>query len=126
MNREVHVRVWERAEVKFLRATRQNRRLPRRSIHGRFTSMTRGTSTPANLPLGHPNHQTTSCNPDHAARSLPQLFYADARLSVRVMVLLLTCWAACVAPGMKRSPISSPNHRPVALLARRRLIACMR
>src|ERR1700730_13715410 len=24
MNREVHVRVWERAEVKFLRATRQN------------------------------------------------------------------------------------------------------
>ena len=26
MNREVHVRVWERAEVKFLRATRQSRR----------------------------------------------------------------------------------------------------
>ena len=25
MNREVHVRVWERAEVKFLRATRQTR-----------------------------------------------------------------------------------------------------
>src|ERR1700738_1131125 len=25
MNREVHVRVWERAEVKFLRATRQHR-----------------------------------------------------------------------------------------------------
>ena len=24
MNREVHVRFWERAEVKFLRATRQN------------------------------------------------------------------------------------------------------
>jgi hypothetical protein len=24
MNREVHVRVWERAEVKFLRATRHN------------------------------------------------------------------------------------------------------
>jgi HSP20 family molecular chaperone IbpA len=29
MNREVHVRFWERAEVKSLRATRQNRRLPR-------------------------------------------------------------------------------------------------
>src|SRR5215468_9112417 len=26
MNREVHVRFWERAEVKFLRATRQSRR----------------------------------------------------------------------------------------------------
>jgi hypothetical protein len=28
MNREVHVRVWERAEVKFLRATRQNPTAP--------------------------------------------------------------------------------------------------
>ena len=28
MNREVHVRFWERAEVKFLRATRQNENLP--------------------------------------------------------------------------------------------------
>jgi hypothetical protein len=34
MNREVHVRVWERAEVKFLRATRQLPALPRRSIAG--------------------------------------------------------------------------------------------
>ena len=36
MNREVHVRVWERAEVKFLRATRQKPALPRRSIAVRF------------------------------------------------------------------------------------------
>ena len=36
MNREVHVRVWERAEVKFLRATRQKPTLPRRSIAVRF------------------------------------------------------------------------------------------
>ena len=36
MNREVHVRVWERAEVKFLRATRQKPALPRRSIGVRF------------------------------------------------------------------------------------------
>src|ERR1700730_7150368 len=28
MNREVHVRVWERAEVKLLRATRQKPKLP--------------------------------------------------------------------------------------------------
>jgi hypothetical protein len=28
MNREVHVRFWERAEVKFLRATRQNKNPP--------------------------------------------------------------------------------------------------
>jgi len=27
MNREVHVRFWERAEVQFLRATRQKRRI---------------------------------------------------------------------------------------------------
>ncbi len=27
MNREVHVRFWERAEVKFLRATRKSRRI---------------------------------------------------------------------------------------------------
>ena len=39
MNREVHVRVWERAEVKFLRATRQKPALPRRSIAVRFASM---------------------------------------------------------------------------------------
>src|SRR6202040_2847411 len=38
MNREVHVRVWERAEVKFLRATRQLHELPRRNIDDRFTS----------------------------------------------------------------------------------------
>src|SRR6516165_7679326 len=31
MNREVHVRFWERAEVKFLRATRQNPALPQRN-----------------------------------------------------------------------------------------------
>ena len=43
MNREVHVRVWERAEVKFLRATRQNSLLPRRNIDGRFTSISRHT-----------------------------------------------------------------------------------
>ena len=30
MNREVHVRFWERAEVKFLRATRHSRRLDNR------------------------------------------------------------------------------------------------
>jgi hypothetical protein len=30
MNREVHVRVWERAEVKFLRATRQSCSAPLR------------------------------------------------------------------------------------------------
>jgi hypothetical protein len=41
MNREVHVRVWERAEVKFLRATRQNRRLPHRNSNARFTSISR-------------------------------------------------------------------------------------
>jgi len=28
MNREVHVRFWERAEVKFLRATRQTEKPP--------------------------------------------------------------------------------------------------
>jgi hypothetical protein len=39
MNREVHVRVWERAEVKFLRATRQKHALPHRNIDGRFTSV---------------------------------------------------------------------------------------
>jgi hypothetical protein len=37
MNREVHVRFWERAEVKFLRATRQLHALPRRSIAVCFT-----------------------------------------------------------------------------------------
>ena len=42
MNREVHVRVWERAEVKFLRATRQKPVLPRRTIAVRL----------------HPNKQT--------------------------------------------------------------------
>jgi hypothetical protein len=41
MNREVHVRVWERAEVKFLRATRQNPNLPHRNIAVRFTSINR-------------------------------------------------------------------------------------
>jgi hypothetical protein len=44
MNREVHVRFWERAEVKFLRATRQLHALPHDSIGSRFTSM----SGPAN------------------------------------------------------------------------------
>ena len=38
MNREVHVRFWERAEAKFLRATRQLRKLPHRSVGVRFTS----------------------------------------------------------------------------------------
>ena len=37
MNREVHVRVWERAEVKFLRATRQKHALPQCNGKGRFT-----------------------------------------------------------------------------------------
>jgi hypothetical protein len=39
MNREVHVRVWERAEVKFLRATRQKLLLPQCNSNGRFTSV---------------------------------------------------------------------------------------
>src|SRR6476661_1956456 len=39
MNREVHVRVWERAEVKFLRATRQKPALPRCNSNGWFTSI---------------------------------------------------------------------------------------
>jgi hypothetical protein len=39
MNREVHVRVWERAEVKSLRATRQNPKLRHRNSNGRFTSI---------------------------------------------------------------------------------------
>ena len=37
MNREVHVRFWERAEVKFLRATRQKPKLPHCNSNGRFT-----------------------------------------------------------------------------------------
>ena len=37
MNREVHVRVWERAEVKFLRATRQKQRLPHCNMAVCFT-----------------------------------------------------------------------------------------
>jgi len=41
MNREVHVRVWERAEVKFLRATRHLQALLRRNIGGRFVSVKR-------------------------------------------------------------------------------------
>src|ERR1700730_8987607 len=41
MNREVHVRVWERAEVKFLRATRQKPALPRCNSNGWFTSISR-------------------------------------------------------------------------------------
>jgi hypothetical protein len=41
MNREVHVRFWERAGVKFLRATRQNLRLPQCNSNGRFTSVSR-------------------------------------------------------------------------------------
>ena len=39
MNREVHVRFWERAEVKFLRATRQKHPLPRCIIAVRSTSV---------------------------------------------------------------------------------------
>ena len=39
MNREVHVRVWERAEVKFLRATRQKLLLPQCNSDDRFTSV---------------------------------------------------------------------------------------
>jgi transposase len=40
MNREVHVRVWERAEVKFLRATRHSRqgRTSRKSGHVRYAA----------------------------------------------------------------------------------------
>jgi hypothetical protein len=45
MNREVHVRVWERAEVKFLRATRRIPKLPRRNIDGCFASVSRHTKT---------------------------------------------------------------------------------
>ena len=38
MNREVHARFWERAEVKFLRATRQSRpvRPSNGSVHARY------------------------------------------------------------------------------------------
>jgi hypothetical protein len=39
MNREVHVRFWERAEVKFPRATRQEPRLPHRKSNSRFSSI---------------------------------------------------------------------------------------
>ena len=45
INREVHVRFWERAEVKFLRATRQNPNLPHRNSNGRFTSQSGLTET---------------------------------------------------------------------------------
>jgi len=41
MNREVHVRFWERAGVKFLRATRQKHVLPHRNIGIRFTPVSR-------------------------------------------------------------------------------------
>src|ERR1700736_2562129 len=41
----------------------------------------------------------------------------EARVPVRVMVLLLAGSAACAAPGIKRFPISPPTRRPVALLA---------
>src|SRR5262245_48881272 len=41
VNREVHARFWERAEVRFLRATRQQRRLSVRSHKVGFTSVTR-------------------------------------------------------------------------------------
>src|ERR1700686_5391045 len=52
MNREVHVRVWERAEVKFLRATRQCLPLPRRNIDIRFTSINRTTRVVQLTPEG--------------------------------------------------------------------------
>jgi hypothetical protein len=39
------------------------------------------------------------------------------------MVLLLTCSAACAAPGIKRSPISPPNHLPNVPLTDTALIA---
>jgi len=50
MNREVHVRFWERAEVKFLRATRQNENPPflsscqRAAGRARARSVSRGGS----------------------------------------------------------------------------------
>ena len=36
MNREVHVRIWERPEVKFLRATRHLERFPSPRLNARF------------------------------------------------------------------------------------------
>src|SRR5262245_4734673 len=36
VNREVHARFWERAEVRFLHATRQKRSFQRCPLHGRF------------------------------------------------------------------------------------------
>jgi hypothetical protein len=80
--------------------------IPRDFFPLRLFQMTRAlpfalrTLSSHHLSLAHPSHQTISpSQSDHAARSLPQLFYADARLSVRVMVLQLTCSAACEALG---------------------------
>jgi ABC transporter substrate binding protein len=50
MNREVHVRFWERAEVKSLRATRQKHALPHCNSNGRFTSISRHCVTVLDCP----------------------------------------------------------------------------
>ena len=52
MNREVHVRFWERAEVKFLRATRQKHALPHCNSNVRFTSDSGRKAEPKRRLLG--------------------------------------------------------------------------
>ena len=60
VNREVHARFWERAEVRFLRATRHSRRF--RPIRARIAVGTRVTSRPP--------HRSAQAGFPHAAPTL--------------------------------------------------------
>jgi len=66
VNREVHARFWERAEVKFLRATRQSRpvRASNGSVHARFS----------NRPFGVKHFQTIRRYSGDVAHGLALLF----------------------------------------------------
>jgi hypothetical protein len=65
-------------------------------------------------PIAIPVMQRTSC---------PSCITLMRAYPCVVMVLLLTCSAACAASGIKRSPISPPNHLPNVPLTDTALIA---
>jgi hypothetical protein len=104
--------------VKSRTAWGQNPRLPRRSIHGRFTSM-HGHSARCgqflcdNASTLTTHHPTTSPSQARSWSALPApVVYGDARLFPSSVVVSL----GCLPPEQNDPPTSPPNRCPVALL----------